>query len=534
MDFNIFKSPSLVFAETEQGWEKLMPAAHSVWSAGHVAVNMKLGETGTDMGLYLESKELAVHTIRIRWNHRFAKPVTLFGDHWERGYGDMGWSGLQPERVMPWYFMIHDGSSTAGFGVKTGAGSMCCWQVDADGVTLTADVSSGSQGVTLGNRILQFAELVQVHGGENMTPYETTRMLCSSMCDHPVLPSAPVYGGNNWYYAYGKSSHHQIVEDSRFISAMAEGLTNRPFMVIDDGWQISSGTCNGGPWVGNRGFPDMAGLADEMKQAGVRPGIWCRPLLTQEKVPESWIRYTKGGHFLDPSRPDVLEYVAETMSRLHEWGYELIKHDFSTFDLFGQWGFQMKGKAHALPYALSDTSRTTAEIVLDLYRTIAEASKDSLIIGCNTIGHLAAGLFEIQRTGDDTSGRSWERTRRMGVNTLAFRMPQHGTLFSHDADCVGITSGVPWEFNRQWLDLLANSGTPLFVSADQKELSGQQKREVRQAFEAASRPLPAAEPLDWMYNSCPSLWKISGETRNYSWNGEAVLATGTRDHEWWR
>ncbi|PYT32182.1 MAG: hypothetical protein DMG58_10690 [Acidobacteria bacterium] len=43
-----------------------------------------------------------------------------------------------------------------------------------------------------------------------------------------------------------------------------------------------------------------------------------------------------------------------------------------------------------------------------------------------------------------TSGRDWNRTRRMGVNTLAFRGVQHGAFFATDADCVGIMAAVPW------------------------------------------------------------------------------------------
>ena len=52
----------------------------------------------------------------------------------------------------------------------------------------------------------------------------------------------------------------------------------------------------------------------------------------------------------------------------------------------------------------------------------------------------------------------------MGVNTLAFRGAQHGAFYVADADCVGVTNAVPWALNRQWLDLLARSGTMLFVS----------------------------------------------------------------------
>lgn len=59
----------------------------------------------------------------------------------------------------------------------------------------------------------------------------------------------------------------------------------------------------------------------------------------------------------------------------------------------------MKSNPNGLSASFYDTSKTTAEITLDLYRTIAEASGSSLLIGCNTVSHLAAGLFEIQRTG---------------------------------------------------------------------------------------------------------------------------------------
>ena len=115
-------------------------------------------------------------------------------------------------------------------------------------------------------------------------------------------------------------------------------------------------------------------------------------------------------------------------------------------------------------WAFADQTRTTAEIIHAFYVALREAAGTAMLLGCNTIGHLTAGLFELQRIGDDTSGRDWNRTRKMGVNTLAFRIPQHGAFFAIDADCVGVTNAVPWRFNRQWLDLLARSGTPLFVS----------------------------------------------------------------------
>ncbi|HEY2976304.1 MAG TPA: hypothetical protein VGJ48_27565 [Pyrinomonadaceae bacterium] len=135
---------------------------------------------------------------------------------------------------------------------------------------------------------------------------------------------------------------------------------------------------------------------------------------------------------------------------------------------------------------------------------------------------MAAGLFELQRTGDDTSGQHWETTRRMGVNTLAFRGGQHGTFFAADADCVGITKDIPRNFNKQWLDLLSRSGTPLFVSAAPDAIGPEQRKALREGFARASVSHPVAEPLDWLDTTTPERWKGWGRDRElrlvrYNW-----------------
>ena len=167
----------------------------------------------------------------------------------------------------------------------------------------------------------------------------------------------------------------------------------------------------------------------------------------------------------------------------------------------------------------SGSARTTAEVLDDLYRTIRTAAGSSLIIGCNTVSHLSAGHFEICRVGDDTSGTDWARTRKMGVNTLAFRGAQHGAFYVADADCVGVTNAVPWNFNRQWLDLLARSGTMLFVSLAPDALGDAQRRDLKAALALAAVPQPLAEPLDWQRAIYPSRWRLMGRDVTYDWVG---------------
>ena len=43
-------------------------------------------------------------------------------------------------------------------------------------------------------------------------------------------------------------------------------------------------------------------------------------------------------------------------------------------------------------------------------------------------------------------------------------MVQYNKFYYADADCIGVTKNIPWKINRKWMDVVAKSGTPLFVS----------------------------------------------------------------------
>jgi alpha-galactosidase len=224
----------------------------------------------------------------------------------------------------------------------------------------------------------------------------------------------------------------------------------------------------------------------------VRPGIWLRPVADHGKAGRELAaaarrRPSEGRLDRDgPQHSGSAGYIGESIATIRGWGYELIKHDYSTFDLTGRWGFQMGPDLTDAGWHFHDRGKTTAEIVLDLYRAIRRGAGDAVLLGCNTIGHLAAGLVEAQRIGDDTSGREWSRTRKMGVNTLAFRMPQHNTFFAADADCVPVTSDIPWSLTRQWLDLVARSGTALFISVDPAAIQAEHKPAIKAALAEAA------------------------------------------------
>jgi alpha-galactosidase len=202
-----------------------------------------------------------------------------------------------------------------------------------------------------------------------------------------------------------------------------------------------------------------------------------------------------------------LQIVTDKVRHIRSWGFDLLKHDFTTYDLLGQWGFEM-GPRPTLPgWSFHNQSKTNAEIILDLYKAIRAAAGDEmLILSCNVVGHLGAGIFDIQRTGDDTSGKIWERTRRMGVNTLAFRLPQHESFFTLDADCVAITAAIPWQLTRQWLDVVARSKTALFISAATEATGDEQKKAIAEAFAVVTSAQASSVPQDWFRDTTPESW----------------------------
>ncbi len=434
---------------------------------------------------------------------------------------------------MPWYAMLHFEERTAGIGVKSGAASFAFWQVDSAGISLWLDVHNGGNGVRLGRRKLQLATIVEFIGSSGQSAFSATQALCRRMAEGTAVRAKRgetfvdvLYGSNDWYYAYGKNTPDGILRDADLVKSLAPSGGSRPFTVIDDGYQDRSR------------FPDMAKLASGIRSRGVLPGVWIRPLRAPSQtpphllLPEARWKGESGEAAplaYDPTIPEALEAVAAVASEACAWGFNLIKHDFTTFELLGQWGSQMGASPARGNWHFNDRSFTNAEIVSLLYRRIrASCGEDRVVLGCNTVGHLSVGIFDASRTGDDVSGREWERTRRTGVNTLAFRLPQHKTFFSLDADCVPLTRDIPWSMSRQWLRAVANTGTVFLVSAEPAAVGREQRELLRDAFTRCAEK-PSAEPLDWIDSRTPASWRSSSGTHTYQWQldeGESPFPIG--------
>jgi alpha-galactosidase len=242
----------------------------------------------------LASPSAAVRRLRLRWNARLDDVRQILGDAWERGYGDLEWRAFVPDRVMPWYVALSDGRVTHAYGVRTGAHALCFWQIDPRGLSLWTDVRSGGAGVELGARTLAVCDIVP-RQGRTANPRSRRCTRSASRCARCAkIPAQPVYGSNDWYWAYGKNSAATVLADAQHIVELSPTGANRPFAVIDDGWQPergpSAGARDDGPMGSRerqvpghgRSWPGRSAVTAR------RPGIWIRPLLAPSDAPDSW------------------------------------------------------------------------------------------------------------------------------------------------------------------------------------------------------------------------------------------------------
>lgn len=513
----------ILFGDTEDAAPKSLQRTGDRWTIPGAELRCIL--SADDLALTLHAPGTPVRRLHLRWQGSIAEDTRVLGDAWERSYGDLAWLPLQPERPLPWYCLLATATGAHGYGVRTGASALCFWQADPAGLSLWLDLRNGGCGVELGDRRLPLAHLVQHQGAPSESPFAATQALCTRMAPTKPLPTErgglstrTLFGSNDWYYAYGRNSPAGILRDADLMRELAPASGPRPFTVIDYGYQDP------------RQFPDMAALAAQIAGRQVIPGLWIRPLRAPANTPAAHLlpaaRFgphagPEQGRAFDPTVPEARAAALAVVRQACDWGYRLIKHDFTTWELLGQWGSAMVASPTRDGWHFHDRSRTNAEILTALYQDIrATAGDDRLILGCNTVGHLAAGLFDAQRTGDDVSGRAWERTRRMGVNTLAFRLPQHGRFFSVDADCVPLTSQIPWTLTQQWLRAVAATGTVLLVSPEPGSVGPEQKQALREAFAtcATQNIVAPAQPTDWLLSRTPEHWQSRTATpATYRW-----------------
>jgi alpha-galactosidase len=81
--------------------------------------------------------------------------------------------------------------------------------------------------------------------------------------------------------------------------------------------------------------------------------------------------------------------------------------------------------------------------------------------------------------------------------------------------------------NRQWLDLIARSGSALFLSPSPDAVGPEQKADIAAAFAIAASGRSTGYPEDWLNSTTPEHWKFNeGDSSKaaesqYHWCGDS-------------
>ncbi len=182
---DLLRTPDSAYAYAGRASRLTLVQSQSKWQTS--GVEIAFDADGKQMPIRISSPGHELTHLSLRWQADLPSHLRCLGDHWERSYGDLAWRGIVPERAMPWYFATFDGASCHAYGVKTGAGALCFWQLDPEGVTLWLNLCNGGNGVQLGSRELQAAVVVSRQGRSGEDPHSCVRALCRKNVRQPSI-----------------------------------------------------------------------------------------------------------------------------------------------------------------------------------------------------------------------------------------------------------------------------------------------------------------------------------------------------------
>ena len=243
----------------------------------------------------------------------------------------------------------------------------------------------------------------------------------------PTMPSSEAIshsGFNTWDYFRGEISTTELSPVLASLQTFNRiSVAKLRYFTLDDGWFPQRGS-----WVFDlRKFPDgETGWAETVKKAGMEPGVWIAPfwsnknivesyhMTVQEEVPDNVIRYR-----VDPSDPNVHQYVIGRFRELRQSGYKYFKIDFLALAYTDR------------PYAYSKFApeRVIREFLLKIREAI---QPDAFLLGCSTVIASCAGVCDGARIMADIT-ENWNVAKGI-YRRIAYRYWMNGALFNTDPD----------------------------------------------------------------------------------------------------
>ena len=413
-----------------------------------------------------------------------------YGDYNFSSYGDdmHGWSYgyIRQDDRYSFFGSLAEDSGFTQFITQTGKGFICA-QKDCEGLTI--------------NGRWQALKLYITEGCEKEVFDGYFREL-------NVRPRTdkPIFGYTSWYDHYQDIDEDTIKNDLIGLNALT---LKADVFQIDDGWQTAVGD-----WlsVDREKFPKlMKKTADDIKAAGLTPGIWLAPFVCEEdselfRNNKEWLvldcdnGYVKGGsnwsgfYALDIYNPEVREYIRFVIDTIvNEWGYKLLKLDF----LYA---------ACILPRP----DKTRGQIMADAMDLLREYAGDALILACGVPLASAFGKADYCRIGCDVSldwndkphmrlmHRERISTRNSILNTV-FRRQLNNRAFLSDPDVFLLrpcNNSLSDEQKNCLAEVNAMMGSVLFTSDNFYDYTEKEIKELSRIMQIKDAEIVSADLTD--------------------------------------
>lgn len=319
----------------------------------------------------------------------------------------------------------------------------------------------------------------------------------------PGIKAKPIFGYTSWYRRYADISEQKLIDDLLGLHSLDY---RADVFQVDDGWATAVGD-----WfsVDKEKFPNgMDNVADAIRKAKQRPGIWLAPFVCEEKSEifrdhKDWLvtdregNFVKGGsnwsgfYALDIYHPGVRAYLRQVFDTvIHGWGYALLKLDFL--------------------YAACIQPRpdkTRGRIMADAMDFLRSITQDAEILGCGVPLGSAFGKVDYCRIGCDVS-LDWDdkpymrvmhreriSTKHSLLNSV-FRRQLDGRAFLNDPDVFFLRRdrvGMPASQRQCLAEINALTGSVLFTSDDCAEYNDNQQMMLRRLMLLREAEVTAAE-----------------------------------------
>ncbi|MFA9431835.1 glycoside hydrolase family 36 protein [Egicoccus sp. AB-alg2] len=267
--------------------------------------------------------------------------------------------------------------------------------------------------------------------------------------DLPAPRAAPTVWCS-WYHYFLDVTEADLAEN---LAGIVDHRLPVDVVQLDDGWQARVGD-----WRRQSDrFHSVAAVADRIRDAGLRAGIWVAPFTAVAdselvRANPGWLVDADAGHnwdqplrALDLTHPGVQQELDDVFGRLREWGFDYVKLDF----LY----------TGAVPGARHDDVTGIAAYRDGLQRIRAAVGEDTYLLACGAPVLPSAGLVDAMRVSPDTYhpavGTDAVQHLRSVPNTVA-RAWQHGRFWVNDPDCLVLRPSAPWR--EEWAEVVARHG----------------------------------------------------------------------------